>query len=549
MDRMLTTAQAASELGVHERTVRRYMSLGLLAYRRLPGGHYRISQKAVEDLWRANDGSGRSASRPSRGRASRQAGEEAVSAATLSAQYYDHPGVILTASAGDCGYRERACGGEGVSFPASSPSTVAVGGTILRETEGTWSSGVWPETGGGCSSVFAAPVWQSTISGWAATGCGTSRLVADVSTVGAPETGVSIYDSTPVSPDEQAEGWGVDGGTSVATPIVAGEFALDGGAHGVPYPAQTLYSHVGDAHALYDVITGANGMCAGTAACEARAGYDGPSGLGTPIGLTAFSVIGSPTNMSPPLVTGDPERGQVLSESHGEWPGGPVSFAPQWARCDASGTNCQPIPTATGTTYTVKDDDVESTIRVQEIASNRSGEGAPAISSQTRVVKRGTASIRGVTPHAGITGSSIAIHGSPMSGATDVRIGEKVASFSIISPKELHAIVPDGVRAGQIIVTTPLGALVGPRFVPTFSICSFAPQAGAPGTHVTLRGTGFNKTTTVRIGGTVAAAPVVISSTRLRVEVPSGASTGVISVTNSHAPVGSVRSATEFVVP
>jgi len=74
IERMLTTAQAASELGVHERTVRRYVSLGLLAYRRLPGGHYRISETAVEDFWRANDGAGQSATRPPRGRASRRAG-------------------------------------------------------------------------------------------------------------------------------------------------------------------------------------------------------------------------------------------------------------------------------------------------------------------------------------------------------------------------------------------------------------------------------------------------------------------------------------------
>lgn len=70
MDRMLTTAQAASELGVHERTVRRYVSLGLLAYRRLPGGHYRISEKAVEDFWRASSAARPSASRPPRDRAS-----------------------------------------------------------------------------------------------------------------------------------------------------------------------------------------------------------------------------------------------------------------------------------------------------------------------------------------------------------------------------------------------------------------------------------------------------------------------------------------------
>lgn len=51
---MLTTAQAAAVLGVHERTVRRYLSQGLLAHRRLPGGRYRIPPAAIEELWRAS---------------------------------------------------------------------------------------------------------------------------------------------------------------------------------------------------------------------------------------------------------------------------------------------------------------------------------------------------------------------------------------------------------------------------------------------------------------------------------------------------------------
>jgi excisionase family DNA binding protein len=54
---VLTTAQAAATLGVHERTVRRYLSSGLLAGRRLPGGHYRIPAAALAEFWHANDAS------------------------------------------------------------------------------------------------------------------------------------------------------------------------------------------------------------------------------------------------------------------------------------------------------------------------------------------------------------------------------------------------------------------------------------------------------------------------------------------------------------
>jgi excisionase family DNA binding protein len=54
---VLTTAQAAAVLGVHERTVRRYLSSGLLACRRLPGGHYRIPADSITAFWQENDAS------------------------------------------------------------------------------------------------------------------------------------------------------------------------------------------------------------------------------------------------------------------------------------------------------------------------------------------------------------------------------------------------------------------------------------------------------------------------------------------------------------
>lgn len=313
-------------------------------------------------------------------------GEEAPSASTLNSTYYNHPGVVITASSGDCGYLNLQCEAASVSFPASAPNVIAVGATALTEGEGTWSSTAWFGTGSGCSTVFAAPSWQLALPTWGATGCGDKRLVADVATVGAPETGVSVYDSTPEVKNGTAAGWEWDGGTSVSSPIVASEFALDGGSHGVAYPAQTLYDHLGDRQALYDVATGANGSCGGLMVCEADAGYDGPSGVGSPVGLAAFSVIGSPTNTTPPTILGSVAKGQTLVEEHGQWSGGPDHYSYQWARCDRLGANCQKISYATASRYALTSEDVGYTVRVQEVASNTSGQGDPAISAATAIV-------------------------------------------------------------------------------------------------------------------------------------------------------------------
>jgi excisionase family DNA binding protein len=48
---MLSTSEAAAALGVHARTVRRYVAAGLLVAQRLPGGHLRIPQAAIGGFW------------------------------------------------------------------------------------------------------------------------------------------------------------------------------------------------------------------------------------------------------------------------------------------------------------------------------------------------------------------------------------------------------------------------------------------------------------------------------------------------------------------
>jgi hypothetical protein len=272
---------------------------------------------------------------------------------------FDQPGVVVTAASGDSGYlswlEEPAV--PYADYPASSPHVVAVGGTRLTLThpgsgwagESVWNdggkSGGLPEgagaTGGGCSAVFTAPAWQRAVTGWSSVGCATKRAVADVSADADPYTGVAVYDSTATS--EGNKGWGVIGGTSVASPIIAAVFALAGGAHGVQYPAQTLYENaLGATSSLHDIVSGSNGECAqpfeystGTAGCSsaqeggscasagiclARPGYDGPSGVGTPNGIAAFQPPSAP--QGPSTTPGGPPGGGVTPAAPASGEGG-----------------------------------------------------------------------------------------------------------------------------------------------------------------------------------------------------------------------------------
>jgi len=201
-------------------------------------------------------------------------GSESSGASSL-ASSYDHPGVAVTVSSGDGGY--------GVETPASFNTVVAVGGTTLRlNTDDTWSSEtVWSGTGSGCSSFFAADSWQTSLSEWSTTGCGNNRGVVDVAADADPNTGASVYDSTRY---QGQLGWFQVGGTSLSAPLIGAVYALAGRSAFPSYPASLPYAHTGS---LHDVTSGFNGSCS-TTMCRGAAGYDGPTGVGTPDGLAAF---------------------------------------------------------------------------------------------------------------------------------------------------------------------------------------------------------------------------------------------------------------------
>jgi GNAT superfamily N-acetyltransferase len=110
----------------------------------------------------------------------------------------------------------------------------------------------------------------------------TMRTIADVSAVADPDTGLAIYDSTP-NPYGIKPGWIEVGGTSAASPFIAGVIGLAG--NGSTFRTAWLYAHP---QFLNDVTVGSNGYCGGDYLCTAKKGYDGPTGMGTPDGIGAF---------------------------------------------------------------------------------------------------------------------------------------------------------------------------------------------------------------------------------------------------------------------
>jgi hypothetical protein len=354
-----------------------------------------------------------------------------------------------------------------------------------------------------------------------------------------------VYDSTPEG-NGAPTGWTVFGGTSVSSPIIAAEFALAGGADGVSYPAATLYSHLGESEALYDVVSGSNGSCAGASSCQAAVGYDGPSGVGSPLGLGAFWTPEIPVNTSPPAISGVAEQGQTLSVTAGAWTNSPSSTGEQWERCSASGSSCSAIAGQTGQTYTITASDVGSTIRAQETATNAAGSGAPADSAQTATVVSDVPKLASFTPRSGITGSTVTIEGTALGRASKVEVAGLTAKFTVLSSTQIDVTVPDGARPGKISLTTPVANVKSKTdFTPTLSVRSFHPKGGAPGTRVTIRGMGFNSSSSVSFDG-VAASVESVSAKKLEVTVPPGAGAGAIAVSNTSAPVGTVFSASGF---
>ena len=180
----------------------------------------------------------------------------------------------MTVSSGDNGYGS-------FGFPAASPDVITVGGTTLTlGAENAYGAeSVWSGARSGCSSYFGAPAWQGFL-----VACAGKRGTADVAADANPSTGAAVYDTVRY---QGRSGWFQVGGTSLSSPLVAGVYALAGGLPEKTSAASGLYGHLGESTVLHDVTSGSNGTCS-TIMCKGVAGYDGPTGVGTPNGIGAF---------------------------------------------------------------------------------------------------------------------------------------------------------------------------------------------------------------------------------------------------------------------
>jgi kumamolisin len=195
-------------------------------------------------------------------------------------------GVTITVAAGDDGSTDGVSdGSDHVDFPASSPHVLACGGTTLDSSDGAITSEtVWNDgtdggaTGGGYSTTFASPSYQSTLA------VQTGRGVPDVSGDADPNTGYNIL----VDGEE-----GVIGGTSAVAPLWAGLIALLNQKLNtrLGYLNPALYSAASGG--FNDITEGDNGTY------SAGPGWDACTGLGSPNGAQLATLLTPSTNTTP----------------------------------------------------------------------------------------------------------------------------------------------------------------------------------------------------------------------------------------------------------
>ncbi len=282
--------------------------------------------------------------------------------------------------------------------------------------------------------------------------------------------------------------------------------------------------------------------------------------IGTGTSAGTFIVAGTPTISSFSPSSG--KTGTVVTVNGTHFLGGNpphVEFV--------GGTN----PTALATVKS----DTQLTVAVPAAATagtynlevqNDAGNSAPSANTFTVTsAKPGPFTIdRSFGPANSQKTTRVILTGTNFTGATSVTFGSKSASFTVDSDTQITAFAPTGATTGPISVVNPSGSTAGPTFTvqPLPTVMSFtpAPPTGgvaddATGTQVVIKGTNFDVTnpdtthTTVdgvSFNGTPAIF-TVNSPTQITVaHVPTGATTGQITVTNS--PIGSAQSAASFIV-
>ncbi len=167
-----------------------------------------------------------------------------------------------------------------------------------------------------------------------------------------------------------------------------------------------------------------------------------------------------------------------------------------------------------------------------------------------------TPSVSGFTPTSSPTGTTVTINGSGLTGATKVAFNSSNATYTVTSNSQITATVPSGATTGPISVSTPSGTATSttpftitstptpPPPPSTPSVSGFTPTSSPTGTTVTINGSGLTGATKVAFNSSNATYTVT-SNSQITATVPSGATTGPISVST---PSGTATSTTPFTI-
>lgn len=214
-------------------------------------------------------------------------------------------GVTICVAAGDDGSDDQVGDGHAhVDFPSSSPYVLAVGGTTLKKsTTGAITESAWKDgdglrqdnggsTGGGVSTHFPRPDWQTVTIRSVNPGSIDGRIVPDVAADASANTGYwTVVDGQ----------GGASGGTSASAPLWAALIARINASLGAPvgYLNPLLYQPGADGKALgaagcRDILSG-NNSTASIGGYQAGTGYDAVTGWGVPIGTALLDGLKSAT--------------------------------------------------------------------------------------------------------------------------------------------------------------------------------------------------------------------------------------------------------------
>ena len=295
--------------------------------------------------------------------------------------YFDTPGLVYAAATGDYGAYAEGTKTITSQFPASSSNVLAVGGTTLNingtsyGSETTWGDGTHSGTqtggGGGISVYEPQPSYQvGKVNGLSTT----ARTYPDISLDANPYTGVPIYDSVDYG---SGTGWipGTEGGTSLATPLMAGLVAVadqgraingfaplnSSGGSGVAASNPNGNSAALDIHTLLygfgysssDFHDITSGLSIGPSSYGPKVGYDLSTGLGSPQGNQLVVALSNAGAIAP-AVTTEPTSQTVLDTTQVSFTAaasGTPTPTVQWQYSSNGGSTYSMIAGATSNTY------------------------------------------------------------------------------------------------------------------------------------------------------------------------------------------------------